>query len=281
MNDHCTKFSLLILTLILLFFSGFILFTFPEVRNFFYSNFQFKKTYVTTTYFFESDIREIANQIYPNDTIISYDQTHLEYYPFIQIQFENKTMPSDLNSLSIWDLTSGEMIQNLELWNKTTGFQEILSNSFTSQMIQVLKSLSSFSGQTRAQLQYSLNINQDDIDRLVRLGIKRNVFKEVDGKIFFLNASSLPNSPETKIPKRFELKAYSQINHKSPAFKPHEVIKLFNDFFGSHLIVKEFKIFYVPFYTIKVAYQSGTIDFIQICGFSGTVLSHQLEAPPQ
>lgn len=276
MNNRFYKSTLFLLFLILIFCIGFIFITFPSVSHFLKTNFQLYDFYVLETNYYEDDLRQIADQVSPEDPIITYEQTDLEYYPFAHITFHRSTASIKEQMFSIWDLSSGEMIHNLDTWQRTTGFRQILDNTFGKQMIEIIKSLTSYPGQTKAQLQYSLNMTPEDIDRLIRDGTTSNIFTTRDDKIFYLYSSSVATNPSTETKKHFKLKPYSQINYQSTTYSLKSIIKLFEQFYGDHHVIDEHKQFYVPYFTIKTVHKSGRIDYIQVCGFSGTILSHQV-----
>lgn len=276
MNNQFYKSTFFLLFLIFIFCIGFIFITFPSAGHFLKTNFHLYDFNVLETNYYEDDLRKIVNQVNPEDPIITYEQTDLEYYPFAQIAFHSPADSIQKQMFSIWDLSSGEMIHNLDTWQRTTGFRQILDNTFGKQMIEIIKSLTSYPGQTRAQLQYSLNMTPNDIDRLIRAGITSRVFTEKDDKIFYLYSSSIAANPSTKTKKNFKLKPYSQINYQSTIYPLKSIIKLFELFYGDQHVIDNHKLFYVPYFTIKTIYKSGRIDYIQVCGFSGKILSHQV-----
>lgn len=196
------------------------------------------------------------------NTARTFYATDLKFHPYLLMDVkyalpDRKTR----EGVILWSLVDGEMVLNTETWEKTHGFEDTINGDANPDDFKILNALAKSGGKiTRDQLQKTLNMDHDSIERLL-ISVKQKHLVLLNGnevQLHFQNPK-IAVAPQTKITQWLVSKPYNHAQRVSKKYTTTQIQKIAKAAFGSEFTIRHTQEVFLPVYRIDVANPDGSI----------------------
>lgn len=190
-----------------------------------------------------------------------YREAGLKYHPYTLMEVKyTQSDKKPREGMMLWSLVDGEMVTNVDSWDKTHGFEDAINANANRNDFKLMLALAKHRGSASLeQLQKELRIEKETLGSWIESASSKHlvVQKGNEVQLHFQDPKILVQ-PETKMTDWLVKKPYNHAQRVSSKYTASQIQKIAKAAFGDDFSVRSSTEVFLPVYSIEVQNPDGS-----------------------